>query len=128
LVSLNNFFQEIFMNTLFILNDAPYHGERTYNGLRVAWALAKQEGNSVNVFLFGDAAPTALRNQLIPQGADNVGEMLANVVSQGGKVAICATCMEARNMGDADIIAGPHRGTMAELTEWIAKADKVLVF
>lgn len=116
------------MNTLFILNDAPYSGERTYNGLRVAWALAKQEGNSVNVFLFGDAAPTALRDQIIPQGADNVGEMLVNVVKQGGKVAICATCMEARNMGDADIIEGPHRGTMAELTGWIAQADKVLVF
>ena len=39
------------MKTLFILNDAPYGSERTYNGLRVAGHLSKQEGNSVRVFL-----------------------------------------------------------------------------
>ena len=41
------------MKTLFILNDAPYGSERTYNGLRVAGHLSKQEGNSVRVFLIG---------------------------------------------------------------------------
>ncbi|MEI7843681.1 MAG: DsrE family protein [Gallionellaceae bacterium] len=116
------------MKTLFIFNDAPFSGERTYNGLRVAWALSKQEGNSVTIFLFGDAAPSALIKQQIPQGFGDVGEMLGNVIQQGGKVAICATCMEARNMLDNDVMAGTRRGTMAELTEWIATADKVLVF
>jgi uncharacterized protein involved in oxidation of intracellular sulfur len=31
------------MNVLFILNDAPYGTERTYNGLRLALALAKND-------------------------------------------------------------------------------------
>jgi uncharacterized protein involved in oxidation of intracellular sulfur len=116
------------MKTLFIFNDAPFNGERTYNGLRVAWALSKQAGNSVSIFLFGDAAPSALRSQQVPAGFGDAGEMLNNVIQQGGKVAICATCMEARNMLDSDVITGTHRGTMAELTEWIASADKVMVF
>jgi uncharacterized protein involved in oxidation of intracellular sulfur len=30
------------MNTLLILNDAPYGSERTYNGARLAGALARQ--------------------------------------------------------------------------------------
>jgi hypothetical protein len=30
------------MNTLMILNDAPYGSERTYNGLRLAGSLARQ--------------------------------------------------------------------------------------
>ena len=34
------------MKTLFILNDAPYGSERTYNGLRLAGAVAKQEGSA----------------------------------------------------------------------------------
>jgi uncharacterized protein involved in oxidation of intracellular sulfur len=30
--------------TLFILNDAPYGTERSYNGVRLAGALSKREG------------------------------------------------------------------------------------
>lgn len=32
------------MRTLFILNDPPYGTERSYNGLRLALSLAKNEG------------------------------------------------------------------------------------
>ena len=38
------------MKTLFILNDAPYGSERTYNGLRVAGHLSKQEGTRCGFF------------------------------------------------------------------------------
>ena len=116
------------MKTLFILNDAPYGSERTYNGLRVAGAIARQEGNAVHVFLIGDAASSAHRNQKVPQGFYNIGDMLGSVLRHGGKVGICATCMDARGMGDGDICEGAHRSTLAELTEWTAWADKVLVF
>jgi uncharacterized protein involved in oxidation of intracellular sulfur len=34
------------MNTLFILNDPPYGTERSYNGLRLAGAVAKREGET----------------------------------------------------------------------------------
>lgn len=44
------------MNTLLILNDSPYGSERSYNALRLAGALAKRDGESVRVFLMGDAA------------------------------------------------------------------------
>jgi len=42
--------------TLFILNDPPYGTERSYNGLRLAYALAKREGEEVRVFLIGDGS------------------------------------------------------------------------
>jgi sulfur relay (sulfurtransferase) complex TusBCD TusD component (DsrE family) len=45
------------MNCLLIRNDPPYGTERSYNGLRLANSLAKDERNSVSVFLMGDAAP-----------------------------------------------------------------------
>lgn len=38
------------MNALFILNDPPYGTERSYNGLRLAGALTKQEDQQVRVF------------------------------------------------------------------------------
>jgi uncharacterized protein involved in oxidation of intracellular sulfur len=116
------------MKTLFILNDAPYGSERTYNGLRLAGAVAKQEGSSVRVFLIGDGAASAHRNQKVPQGFYNIEVMIGNVIRHDGEVGICGTCMDARGMGDSEIADGTHRSTLAELAEWTAWADKVLVF
>lgn len=116
------------MKTLFILNDAPYGSERTYNALRLAGAISKQEGNVVKVFLIGDAASSAHRNQKVPQGFYSIEVMLGNVARHGGEVGICGTCMDARGMGDSDITEGTHRSTLVELADWTAWADKVLVF
>lgn len=116
------------MKTLFILNEAPYGSERTYNGLRLAGTIAKQESNAVKVFLIGDAASAAHRNQKVPQGFYNIEVMIGNVVRHGGGVGICGTCMDARGMADGEIADGTHRSTLAELADWTAWADKVLVF
>ena len=116
------------MKSLFILNDGPYGSERTYNGLRLAGAISKQEGREVHVFLIGDAASAAHRNQKVPQGFYSIEVMLGNLIRHGGKVGICGTCMDARGMGEGDILDGTHRSTLAELAEWTAWADKVLVF
>ena len=125
------------MKTLFILNDAPYGSERTYNGLRLAGALAKQEGsekllaghpNEVRVFMIGDAASAAHRNQKVPQGFYNVEVMIGNVIRHGGKVGVCGTCMDARGLADSDLAENTHRSTLAELTEWTVWSDKTLVF
>ncbi|MGA8146261.1 MAG: DsrE family protein [Gallionellaceae bacterium] len=116
------------MKALFILNDAPYGSERTYNALRVAGHLSKQEGNVVKVFLIGDAASSAHRNQKVPQGFYSIEVMLGSVIRHGGNVGICGTCMDARGLGDSDMAEGTHRSTLAELAEWTAWADKVLVF
>ena len=116
------------MKTLFILNDAPYGSERTYNGLRLAGAIAKQEGNEVRVFLIGDGASSAHRNQKVPQGFYSIEVMLGSVIRHGGKVGICGTCMDARGLADGDLAEGTHRSTLAELAEWTAWSDKTLVF
>lgn len=116
------------MNTLFILNDAPYGSERTYNGLRLAGVLTKEEGQAVRVFLIGDAASAAHRNQKVPQGFYNVEVMLGNVVRHGGEIGICGTCMDARGLSDSEIADGTRRSTLAELADWTIWADKVLVF
>lgn len=116
------------MKTLFILNDAPYGSERTYNGLRVAGAIVRQEGHAVRVFLIGDAASAAHRGQKVPPGFYNIEVMIGNVTRHDGEVGICGSCMEARGMTDNDIADKTHRSTLAELAEWTAWADKVLVF
>lgn len=113
------------MNTLFILNDPPYGSERSYNALRLARALAKREGQTVRVFLMGDAVACARAGQKVPAGYYNAGDM---VRMAGAEVALCGTCMDARGLRDDEMVEGARRGTLQQLADWTAEADKVLVF
>lgn len=113
------------MNTLLILNDAPYGTERSYNALRLARALAKMEDEQVRVFLMGDAVACAKAGQKVPDGYYNAGDMVRMV---GGEVGLCGTCMDARGLAEDQVVDGARRSTLKELAEWTAAADKVLVF
>ena len=116
------------MKTLFILNDAPYGSERSYNGLRLAGSLSKAEGEEVKVFLIGDAAACAKAGQKVPEGFYNIEVMLGRVVRNRGEVGACGSCMDARAITDPELIEGIHRSSLAELTSWTQWADKVIVF
>ena len=116
------------MKTLFILNDAPYGSERSYNGLRLAGSLSKSEGEQVKVFLIGDAAACAKAGQKVPEGFYNLQVMLGRVVRNSGQVGVCATCMDARGITESELVEGTHKSTLAELTTWTQWADKVIVF
>jgi hypothetical protein len=59
--------------TLFVLNDAPYGVERSYNGLRLGGSLAKRDGEQVWLFLVGDAVACAKAGQKVPEGYYNLG-------------------------------------------------------
>ena len=40
---------QVHMKILFVLNDAPYGSEKTYNALRLAMALQKVDGRTSNL-------------------------------------------------------------------------------
>ena len=114
-------------STLFIVNDAPYGNERAYNALRLAGALAAREGQAVRLFLLADAVGCAKGGQKVPEGYYNVQLMLGKVARKG-EVGVCGTCMDARGLRDDELIDGARRSTLAQLADWTAEADKVLVF
>jgi uncharacterized protein involved in oxidation of intracellular sulfur len=116
------------MNTLFILNDPPYGTERSYNGLRLAGAVAKHEGATVRVFLMGDAAACAKRGQKVPNGYYNLNRMLQALTLQQAEIGVCGTCMDARGMAVEELVEGAKRSTLDELAQWTAAANKVIVF
>jgi uncharacterized protein involved in oxidation of intracellular sulfur len=116
------------VKVLFILNDAPYGSERSYNGLRLAGAVARAEGNEVRVFLIGDASACAKSGQKLPQGYYNIELMVSRVARQGGTVGVCGTCMDARGIAESELAAGTRRSTLEELAQWTASAEKILVF
>jgi len=117
------------MKTLFILNDPPYGTERVYNALRLAPALMKRDAaHEVTIFLMADAVLSAKAGQKTPEGFYSVERMLKRVLAGKGKVLLCGTCMDARGITDAEVMAGATRSTMDELSAETIAADKVLVF
>ena len=77
------------MKYLFVLNDAPYGNERSYNGLRLAMALQKQSNeNEVTVYMMGDAVNNGIGNQKTPDGYYNVERMLKGILVKKGKVKL----------------------------------------
>ncbi len=112
---------------LFIVNDAPYGNERAYNALRLAGTLANRDDQQVRLFLMADAVGCAKAGQKVPEGYYNVQLMLGKVLRKG-EVGLCGTCMDARGLTEAEMIEGAKRSTLAQLADWTAQANKVLVF
>ena len=116
------------MKTLFILNGPPYGSEASYNGLRLAGALVKREGEEVRIFLMGDAVGCALQGQVLPDGYYHLDRMLASAIRRGVEVSCCGTCMDARAIGEGQLLDGSRRSSLEKLTDWTIWADKVVTF
>ena len=111
---------------LIILNDPPYGTERSYNGLRLAKAVACR-GASVTLFLMADAVGCAKRGQKVPRSFYGIDLMLKSVIRKG-EVLLCGTCMDARGLQEVELIEGAHRSTLDTLAQRTLEADKVVVF
>lgn len=116
------------MKTLFILNDAPYGNERSFNGLRIAGSLSRREGEQVKVFLLGDGAVCAKKGQKVPPGFYNIELMLKGVMRHNSEIGVCGACMEVRGMTSEELFEGAKSKSLEELTDWTIWADKVIIF
>lgn len=113
---------------LLILNDPPYGTERSYNGLRLAISLARNDDNQVRVFLIGDAVGCAKKNQKVPKGYYNLEVMLGSLARRGAAIGVCGSCIDARGIAESELADGCRRSSMDELTQWTVASDRVLVF
>jgi uncharacterized protein involved in oxidation of intracellular sulfur len=115
------------VKTVLVLNDPPYGTERSYNALRLASSLAKR-GESVRVFLMGDAVACAVSGQKTPNGYYNLERMLKGCASHGVEIACCGSCLDARGIEEDRLVAGARRSSLEELTDWTLWADKLAGF
>ena len=90
-------------------------------------APAGKDGQQVRVFLMADAVGCAKAGQKVPEGYYNIQLMIGRVLRKG-EVGLCGTCMDARGMAETEMIEGAKRSTLAQLADWTAEADRVLVF
>ena len=114
--------------TLMILNDPPYGTERSYNGMRLANAMAEGAGDAVKVFLMGDAVLCGKKGQQTPNGYYNLERMLKAASRRGASIGACGTCLDARGIAVEELAEGVHRSSLDELASWTRAADKVIVF
>lgn len=114
------------MTYLFIFNDSPYGDQRAYNGLRLAAAVARKA--RTRVFLLGDGVLCGIAG-FAPANADyNPQELLRAVCGSGGEIAACTTCLEARGIPSASLIAEVRRGNLDELAAWTEECEKIVSF
>ena len=111
---------------LFVFNDSPYGSQRTYNGLRLALALARTR--PIRVFLLGDGVTCALAGPAPADPAYSPQEMLREIADAGSPVHACRTCMEARGLTETTLIPAVRPGTLDQLVAWTEGAGKVLTF
>jgi uncharacterized protein involved in oxidation of intracellular sulfur len=116
------------MKTLIICNDPPYGSERSWNGLRLAGALARRPGGEVRVFLLGDAVGCAVAGQKVPDGYYRLDRMIESAARHGAETGCCGTCLDARGITDDRLVKGAHRSALEELADWTLWADRVLTF
>ena len=116
------------MRVLIIINGSAYGLDTTYNAIRLAASISKREGITVQVFLMGDGVTAGMSGQKTPDGYYKLDRMLSVVPRNGGEIACCGTCMDARGITDEMLVDSARRSTMDELTDWTLAAEKVLVF
>lgn len=114
---------------LFILNDAPYGSEKTFNALRLALNLKEEyeEAAQIRLFLMSDAVTAALRRQAPAEGYD-IQQMLEILLAQGAEVKLCKTCSDARGISELPLIEGAEIGTLLDLSAWTMEASNILTF
>ncbi len=115
---------------LIVVNDAPYGTENAFNALRMAMALQKNHGDSVEVrmFLLADGVFCGLPDQKTPKGYYSIERMLDSVIRNGGEVRSCVGCSEARGIDRLDLIEGVELSNMNEFAQWLVRCDKVMTF
>jgi uncharacterized protein involved in oxidation of intracellular sulfur len=116
------------MKALIICNDPPYGTERSWNGLRLAGALARRPGVEARVFLLGDAVGCAVAGQKVPDGYYHLDQMIESAARHGAEVGCCGTCLDARGIAGELLVEGVHRSTLEQLADWTLWADQVLTF
>lgn len=117
------------MNTLIIINDAPYGSEKAYNALRIANQINKDFPDvNVCIFLLADGVNCAIPNQNTPNGYYNIERMLKLSTNLGSKLLLCGSCLDARGLKAVQLVDKAEISNMAVLTQQIIESDRVLTF
>jgi uncharacterized membrane protein YdjX (TVP38/TMEM64 family)/rhodanese-related sulfurtransferase/sulfur relay (sulfurtransferase) complex TusBCD TusD component (DsrE family) len=111
-----------------IIQNAPYKGDnKAWHALRFAGA-ALAEDMKVRVHLLDDGAQLARHTQSVPQGAVDLGKLLAELMEYGLEVRACGMALNDCRLDERDLLPGIQQGSMKALAGWVKDSDIVLTF
>jgi uncharacterized protein involved in oxidation of intracellular sulfur len=114
-------------SVLIILSHSPFDGDTTWNALRLA-ATLRDLRVSVRIFVMNDATDL-VRHGAMPEGSEfDLQAMLRDLLSKGGRVKVCTTCVNRCGMHGGDVMPETPMATMADLAHWVADSDRVVTF
>jgi hypothetical protein len=90
--------------------------------------LPRQHGRLYPTIITLPQPDAARRGQKTPDGYYNLERMLKRATAPPNRVLLCGTCMDARGLGDADVVEGAANSTMEELASETLAADRTVVF
>jgi uncharacterized protein involved in oxidation of intracellular sulfur len=64
----------------------------------------------------------------VPDGYCHLDRMIESAARHGAEVRCRGTCLDARGIGEDRLVKGARRASLDELTDWTARADKVITF
>ncbi|MBE9565444.1 MAG: DsrE family protein [Proteobacteria bacterium] len=117
------------MSVLIVLNHDPYDGtDVTWNALRLAGQLL-DDGVEMRLFLMNDSVDLARDSVKPPAGYFDLVEMTKDLIDKGVAVKACGTCQARCGLRKGEpYYEGPQKATIGELSEWVRRSDRVLVF
>jgi sulfur relay (sulfurtransferase) complex TusBCD TusD component (DsrE family) len=115
-------------NVTIIIQNAPYLTDnKAWHALRFAGA-ALAEDMTVRVHLLDDGVRVGQRDQVVPGGAVNLEQLLAELIECGLIVRACGMAMDGCGYQEGQLIPGVERGSMKALASWVKDSDAVLTF
>lgn len=111
-----------------VIQNAPYKGDnKAWHALRFAGA-ALTEDMKVRVHLLDDGVQLARRDQVVPAGATDLGQLLAELMECGLEVRACGMSLDGCRLDEKDLIPGIQQGSMKALASWAQESDIMLTF
>ena len=111
-----------------VIQNKPYQEDnKAWHALRFAGA-ALTEDMTVQVHLLGQGVEVGRKNQLVPEGAVNLEELLSELIECGLKVRACGMSLDDCEFNEDEMIDGIERGSMKALASWVKESDQVMIF
>ena len=110
-----------------MFNHQPYDGtDIAWNGLRLADKLLSAD-MEMRIFLMNNSVDLARNVAGPPDDYFDLGQMLKDLIANGVTVKVCGTCKARCGLyKNEPYFDGANEATMAELAEWVSRADRII--
>lgn len=111
-----------------VVQNSPCTGNNeAWHALQFSGA-APAEDMQVRVHLLDDGVAVGRHGHQVPEGAVNLGELLAELIDCGLRAGACGRSLTDCEIGESAMMAGIECGSMKALAKRVKESNHVMVF